>query len=119
MNNRFSEYTTSNYFLDDPKRDHVHFATSQPNIMNNANNGINPGVVDVESNLLLKREQERSLEKLHLLQRPFLTVPYLGRGTVDPVIESQLRQGEMISQFKSVNTIRIPQFVYVVNWFCY
>ncbi len=111
MNNRFSEYSTANFFLDDPKRDHVHFATSQPNIMNNANNGINPGVVDAESHLLLKREQERSLEKLHLLQRPFLTVPYLGRGTVDPLIESQLRQGEMVSQFKSVNTIMDKSFM--------
>lgn len=111
VNNRYSDYTTANYFLDDPKRDHVHFATNQPNIMNNANNGINPGVVDVESHLFLKREQERSLEKLHLLQRPFLTVPYLGRGTVDPLIESQLMQGEMVSQFKSTGTIMDKSFM--------
>lgn len=111
MNNRYSDYCVTNYFLDDPKRDHVHFATSQPNIMNNANNGINPGVIDTESHLLLKREQERNLEKLHLMQRPFLTVPYLGRGTVDPVIESQLMQGEMVSQFKSTSTIMDKSFM--------
>lgn len=111
VNNRFADYTTANYFLDDPNRDHVHFATSQPNIMNNANNGINPDVIDVESNLFLKREQERSLEKLHLLQRPFLTVPYLGRGTVDTTIESQLMQGEMVSQFKSTGTIMNNSFM--------
>jgi hypothetical protein len=36
------------------------------------------------------------------MPRPFLTVPYLGRGACNPTIESQLQQGEMVRDRKSV-----------------
>tara|TARA_B110000967_G_C18901767_1_gene576094 strand:- start:1161 stop:1580 length:420 start_codon:yes stop_codon:yes gene_type:complete len=73
-------------------------------------NGIGGQVVDNESNLLLKTEQERALEKLQLFERPFKTVPYLGRGSCDPALESQLQQGEMMSEKKSVSTIMEKSF---------
>ena len=63
-----------------------------------------------ESSLLLKTEQERPLEKLQLFQRPFHTVPYLGRGSVDPGLESQLQQGEMATDKKSVSTVMEKSF---------
>jgi hypothetical protein len=40
-----------------------------------------------------------------LFQRPFATVPYLGRGAVNPVIEAQIQQGEMSINKRSVNTL--------------
>jgi hypothetical protein len=55
-------------------------------------------------------EQERPLEKLMLTPRPFVTVPYLGRGSCDPVLESQLQQGELVSDKKSVSTVMEKSF---------
>jgi hypothetical protein len=55
--------------------------------------------------LLLNSENERPLEKLQLMQRPFVTVPYLGRGSCDPSLESQLLQGEIVSEKKSASTL--------------
>ena len=73
-------------------------------------NGVNATVVDDESVLLLKTEQQRALEKLQLFERPFKTVPYLGRGSCDPALESQLQQGELSSDKKSVSTIMEKSF---------
>jgi hypothetical protein len=72
--------------------------------------GIASSVIDVNSMLTLKTEQERPLEKLMLYPRPFLTVPYLGRGSCDPTLESQLQQGEIVSDKKSVSTIMEKSF---------
>jgi len=50
-------------------------------------------------------ESERPLEKLNLNQRPFVTVPYLGKGYGDPTLEAQLQQGQIVSDKKSVSTV--------------
>ena len=58
-----------------------------------------------ENSLWLENEQGRNLSRLSLMQRPFATVPYLGRGGGDPTLEAQLQQGQMVRDLKSVNTI--------------
>ena len=40
---------------------------------------------------------------ISLFQRPYLTVPYLGRGKSDAILESQLQQGELANNRKSIN----------------
>ncbi len=109
QNTRFGDYMLSNYFSDSRSDDHVVFATSQPSVSFGgsfgASNGISAANVEVDSMLNVKKENARSLEKLSLQQRPFLTVPYLGRGSCDPTLESQLRQGDIITNKKSVSTI--------------
>jgi hypothetical protein len=72
--------------------------------------GLNGHIVDFDSKLLLQNTQERPLDKLSLNQRIFATVPYLGRGACDTVVESQLQQGEHISEKKSVSTIMDKNF---------
>ena len=37
------------------------------------------------------------------MERPYLTVPYLGRGKSNVVLEAQLQQGDQIINKKSVN----------------
>ena len=44
------------------------------------------------------------------MPRPFLTVPYLGRGSCDPTIESQLQQGDVVRGKKSVTTVMENNF---------
>jgi hypothetical protein len=73
--------------------------------------GISSAVIDVESKLLNKSESERAAEKLQLFQRPFATVPYLGRGGGDPTLESQLQQGQMIRDLKSVATVSEQPYI--------
>jgi hypothetical protein len=113
-NTRMANYTLSNFFNDAVSDSHVKFATMQPSVTFNSVNGgsgVGGGVVDYESLLKLNVEQERSLEKVQLMQRPFVTVPYLGRGPGNPDIESQLQQGEIVSQQKSVSTIMEKSFM--------
>lgn len=54
-----------------------------------------------ENSLWLENEQGRNLSRLSLMQRPFATVPYLGRGSVDPTLESQILQGDNMKDKKS------------------
>lgn len=112
-NTRFANYTLSNYFSETTSDQHVDFATQQPTIMfsgTSLGSGLNGKVVDVDSNLMIGSRQERSLEKLQLLERPFRTVPYLGRGSCNPTLESQLIQGETVADKKSVSTIMDKSF---------
>ena len=64
----------------------------------------------VDSLLTIKTQKERSLERLQLNQRTFLTIPYLGRGSVDPTMESKLQCGENVTERKSVSTIMNKNF---------
>ena len=107
-NTRFMDYTLSEYFSDKTTDTQVKFATQLPTMMVSGTN-IPGSVIDANSQLL-QQEQERPLERLHLETRPFLTIPYLGRGSVDPSIESQLQLGERASDKKSVSTIMETSF---------
>lgn len=110
-NMRFGNYSIANYFSDSTSGSQIQFATLQPNVMINARSGVASGAIDYHSYLLTKTETERPLEKLQLNQRPFLTVPYLGRGSGDPTLESQLLQGEMVMDKKSVATVSETPYI--------
>jgi len=112
-NTRFSNYTLSSFFSENVSDSHVQFATSQPNVMFTgiAGAGVNSNFVDVDSLIRLNQTNERSLEKLQLNERPFLTVPYLGKGSCNPVLESQLIQGENSNEKKSVSTVMTKSFM--------
>jgi hypothetical protein len=113
-NTRIANYSLSNFFSESASDAHVNFATTQPNVNFNSVNGgsgVGGGVVDYESLLKISNEQERPLEKVQLMQRPFATVPYLGKGAGNPDIESQLQQGEYVNHQKSVNTIMEKSFM--------
>jgi len=112
-NTRFTNYTLSNFFSENTSDSHVNFATSQPNVMFTgvSGAGIYSAGVDVDSLMRLNQTKERSLDKLQLNERPFLTVPYLGKGSCNPVLESQLIQGEPSNEKKSVSTIMSKSFM--------
>lgn len=113
-NTRFANYTLSNYFSDNVSDAHVKFATEQPTVMFSGTflgKGLSGSAVDVDSKLWINDEQnQRSFEKLALNPRPFVTVPYLGRGSCDPALEAQLLHGEMVGDKKSVATISENSF---------
>ena len=108
-NTRFANHMLADYFSDKTTTSQIQFATQQPTMMVSGT-GVTGAVIDVESILTLKTEQERAFEKLQLFPRPFLTVPYLGRGGGDPMLEAKLQQGEIVSDKKSVSTIMEQSF---------
>jgi len=114
QNTRFSNYMLSNYGADTIRPDQsITFASSQPNLLvsgSSRGQGIDGNIIDIDSLLSVSKEQARALEKLQLQQRPFATVPYLGRGGCDPALESQLLQGENVHDKKSVSTIMEKSF---------
>lgn len=112
FNSRHSNYTLTNYFADSTADSHVSFATQYPTMMYNGLSGVglNGSLVDADSSLLLGATKGRSLERLSLKQRPFLTVPYLGKGSCDVLLESQMTQGENSRDRKSASTIMSKSF---------
>ena len=113
QNTRYANYTTANYFSELPSDAQVQFATSQPAIIPNSNFGSGVGGTNVENEsiLLLKTEPERHYGRLSLMSRPYATVPYLGRGSADPDLESQLLEGEQGKDKKSVSTVMAQSFM--------
>ena len=117
QNTQAFNYNLQNYFADDcSMRKTIGLATSQPGIMfNGGSSGSSVGVsgcqVDNSSKLLLGGLVTHPRCKIDLFQRPFATVPYLGRGSVDPILESQMQQGESITNKRSVT--RLPEKTYM------
>lgn len=101
-------YLTQNYFASDcSMKNPIALATTQPGIMYNG--GFNSGAggcnIDNSSKLLIGTIQTHPKCHIDLFQRPFATVPFLGRGSVNPVIESQIQQGEQNVNKRSVNNL--------------
>lgn len=114
QNTRFSTHMLANYFSDTTSSKDIQFATSYPtmNFSGTVNgNGLNGQVIDYDSLLNIQAEQARPLEKLSLNARPFVSIPYLGRGTCNPDLESQLLQGESVFEKKGVSTIMDKSFM--------
>lgn len=107
QNTRFANATVGNYFSNSSSsslNDTVKFATKQPTMMVSGTalgKGLSGNVVDYESLLFMKQDSQRPLERLMLHPRPFVTVPYLGKGAFVPDVESGLQRGNMIWQSKS------------------
>jgi hypothetical protein len=110
QNSKFGDYQVTNNFSNNISSGQTEFATTQPGFLAH-NIGPAPVIVDSESTLFMNNRMDRHYEKLQLIQRPFLTVPYMGRGAGDPTVESQLLQGETEDKHKSINpTFEKPEF---------
>ena len=113
-NNRYADYMLGGYgpsSLGTPKDLHVMFATQQPGILYSGlahGQGLHGDIVDFDSHLTFKSvkpSRPAPADRVQLFQRPFVTVPYLGRGIGNPVIESQLLQGEQTYDARSISTV--------------
>ena len=108
QNTHFGSYNTTNYFdqncgLEKPMK----FATSMPNVFVKGgfgNSGAGGCNINSDSKLKIGSIQTNPKCKISLYTRPFVTVPYLGRGPSNPILESQVQQGDQITNKKSCNT---------------
>ena len=101
-------YMTQNYFASDcSMKNPISLATTQPGVFYNGPSSVGSGgcVVDASSKLLIGSLQTHPKCKLELFQRPFATVPFLGRGSVNPVLEAQIQQGEAITNKRSITKL--------------
>lgn len=107
-------YLTQNYFASDCTMKNVReLATTQPGIMYNG--GYNTGAggcnIDTSSMLQIGTIQTHPRCRIDLFQRPFATVPFLGRGSVNPVMEAQIQQGEQLVNKRSVNNLSEKSYI--------
>ena len=111
-NTKFANYNLANHFNENTSNTHVKFATDNLGVnFKNSLGGLPSNLVDTDSLLSIKSEKVNKFEQLQLHQRPFATVPYLGKGNGNVDIESQLIQGEIVQDKKSLSTIMDKTFI--------
>lgn len=119
QNTHASTYMLNNFFVQDCGMARpISFATKQPNVFYNGSHQVGLGGcnVDVNSELMIGTINTNPKCRISLYQRPFATVPYLGRGKSNPVLESQIQQGDMVTNKKSVNTTTEQTFINYTNY---
>ena len=114
QNSAVGSYNTTNFFLNwCGMKQPIEFATQQPNMFYNGGFGpCGAGGCNIasDSNLKIGSLQTHPKCKISLQQRPFATVPYLGKGPPRPVLESRLQQGAQINDLKSCKTVTDKSF---------
>jgi hypothetical protein len=119
QNTAQSNYLLTNFFSQDcgMKRP-IEFATTQPNI--NYKGGYQVGAggcnIDDNSDLLIGTINTHPKCRISLYERPFKTVPFLGRGSSNPVLESHIQQGDMVTNKKSINTTTEQSYIPYMNY---
>jgi hypothetical protein len=101
-------YLLQNYFTSDCNMSKAkQLATTQPGIIYSGSMGSDMcgSNIDDSSKLLIGSIQTAPKARIDLFQRPFATVPFLGRGAVDPILESQIQQGETITNKRTVTQL--------------
>ena len=107
-------YMTQNYFSADcSMKNPIALATTQPGIMYNGgyNSSSCGSNIDDSSKLQIGTIQTHPRSHIDLFQRPFATVPFLGRGSVNPIMESQIQQGEQIVNKKSTTNLSEKSYI--------
>jgi hypothetical protein len=105
---------TQNYFAADcSMKNPIALATTQPGVMYNGgyNSGSGGCNIDDSSKLQIGTIQTHPRSRIDLFQRPFATVPYLGRGSVNPIMESQIQQGEQMVNKRSINNLSEKSYI--------
>jgi hypothetical protein len=114
QNTQACNYTTQNYFASNCSlAPQLQLATMQPGIMYSGgyNSGAGGCNINESSNLQIGTIQTHPKCRIDLFHRPFATVPYLGRGAVNPIMESQIQQGEQLVNKKSINNLSEKSYI--------
>ena len=110
QNVSYCNYMTQNYFKN--KCSPFEMATSQPGIFYSGGHGSACGSnIDDGSKLQIGSIQTNPKCRIDLFQRPFATVPFLGKGSGNPVVESQMQQGTQDINKRSVNNLGEKSYI--------
>jgi len=103
-NSKSGNYLLYNHRNEMPFSKTVDLATSQPNLFFGAGAEGGQGGAHIDENTLLKfGNGTKGKERICLQQRLFSTVPYLGKGPTNPILEAQMQQGDQMINRKSVD----------------
>jgi hypothetical protein len=104
QNSQYSSYMLDNFRPACPMRSAIEFATSQLNVNFKGSQQVGIGGCNIdESSELTIADISHPKCKISLTQRLFATVPYLGRGPSNPILEAQIQQGDLANNRKSIN----------------
>ena len=109
MNN--ANHRLENFYPHCPMNSAIDFATKQPQVFYKGGHegGIKGCEMDANNELKYTHIPKPAC-KLSLVARPYLTVPYLGRGMGDSDTEFMLRSGENALNKKTVNPLMENDF---------
>ena len=106
QNSRATSYLLSSLGRTCNMDEAVKLATSQPAINYSGTHQVGEGGCNIDQNSeLLLSAPYRAACIVSLQQRPYATVPYLGKGAGDAEMEARLQQGECIVKHKSTSTM--------------
>ena len=120
MSNTQQSVSSGNYMLNnfhscDCKMDTViSTATENPLMIFRDGYGVSDCVIDESSKLRVGKVRKYPKCTNQLFERPYITVPYMGRGSGNSKVESKLRPGEDTIQKKQCNTL---SGIYIDNQF--
>lgn len=106
QNTNNCNYRLQNYFNNDcTMKAPIDLATTQPGVIYKGGHNVGAGGcnIDTNSKLTIGTIQDNPKHRIDLFHRPFATIPYLGRGTVNTDIEYQMLQGDNFSNRKTSN----------------
>jgi len=118
QNAGYANYTLQNYFASDcSMKKPIDLAVTQPGIFYNGGYNVGAGGCNIDDSSKLQIGTIQTHPRCHidLFQRPFATVPYLGRGSVNPVVESQIQQGELNINKRSINNLSEKSYIKYSN----
>jgi hypothetical protein len=122
QSDQYSNYMMRSFYAAEcTMRKPIEFATSQVNVNYSAAGGsgnqCGVGGCNIEqNNSLMFTPTVRPKCRISLFQRPFLTVPYLGKGSSNPTLEGQLQQISLNTNKKSVNTSSEVSYIPISNY---
>lgn len=109
-----ANYMLTNYYASDcDMNKSINFATQYPSVFYKGSNQVGVGGcnIDANSNITIGSIQTHPKCRISLQQRLFTTVPYLGRGPHNPILESRIQQGDFDRNRKSVNTVTEEPYI--------
>jgi hypothetical protein len=112
-----ANYMLTNFYPSCPMSNAIAFATSQPSVFYSGSHQVGIGGCNIDYNSSLTiADLSKPKCKISLLQRPFATVPFLGRGESNSILESQIQQGDMVQNRKSINTTAEISYMPYTNY---
>ena len=83
----------------------IETASANPEVQFRDGYGVSECYVDDDSELRVGQTKKNPKCPIQLFTRPYATVPYMGRGSGDSYLESQIRVGEDTAEKKQCNTL--------------
>jgi len=99
-------YSLNNYHACDcDTKELLEFATENPYMNFRDGYGVSECNINNSSQLRIGKTRKNPKCKSQLFHRPYLTIPYMGRGSGNSVVETQLKPGEDTSSKRQCNVL--------------